>query len=229
MGRIKSHIHKERLLIGGRRGGEIFDCRFSDEFAAVDGMAVGEEPVPFPRRIVRGPAVSRRGPEIRGPAIGGGREEATSQRSDRAKAAPEVAIRQMPFAGHESVVAGRAQSFPPERRIFRQALSARVTALPQGAAGIEHGPAGNTDRATVTALVKAMGEKRSPFGQPVEVRCPDGQLAQSAQGVMGLVIGKQEEKIRPLLPGSGESVFSASNQRSEVQQKEEERHHARQR
>src|ERR1051325_11776331 len=96
---------------------------------------------------------------IRGAAIGRGRQEAARERPDGFEAARQALVGDVPFPGHEGVVAGMAEGFTPERRARSEAGSIGASALPESAASVQHRPAGNAHRAAPAALVKAMREE----------------------------------------------------------------------
>ena len=101
----------------------------------------------------------------------------------------------VPLAGRERRVAGLAQHLRQERHAVEV-----VRDVEPGAAAHQHGAARHADGAAVRAEAVVAAEAGPAPDEPVEVRRPDVRVAPRRDGVGALVVGEQEQDVRPRRP-----------------------------
>ena len=95
-------------------------------------------------------------------------------------------------------IPGLVQALRPESMGLPLGLEVLVQALhgPEEAAGVQHGAAGDADRAAPGTHVVGVGEEGALSDQSIQVGGVDLTIAGGADGVEALVVGEQEEDIR---------------------------------
>ena len=115
----------------------------------------------------------------------------------------------VPLAGEVSVVAGLLHVLGPEPTRLSLLLGFFVDPIgaPEVAAGIEHGPAGDTHGAAPRSLVERLREGRAASHEPIEVRRLDLIATERPDRLVALVVRKDEENIgfRFLLLGDADA------------------------
>ena len=101
----------------------------------------------------------------------------------------------VPLAGRECHVTGLAQQLRQEPHPLEV-----VRDVEPGAPAHEHGPARHAHGAAVRAEAVVAAEAGPAPGEPVEVRRPDVWVAPRRDGVRTLVVGEQEQDVRPRRP-----------------------------
>ena len=179
MGRGERDVAEERPVAGSRpeeahRGvGELLAGELLRD-PAVDDLAVAHVGH-------RDLGVVRHAAEEDGPAVGEGPHEG------------RLAV--VPLAGGERLVAASPQDLRQERHPLEV-----VRDVEPGAPAHEHGAAGHAHGAAVRAEAVVAAEAGPAPDEPVEVRRPDVRVPPRGDGVRALVVGEQEQDVRPRRP-----------------------------
>ena len=192
MGGIERDVSEERILVGMLlRFVQKNDGIFGHDFTPV----LASFPKPLELRVVWTPRVwfSRKWSVVSCRSLVG---HAPSHVTGNVKAflgtCPDV-----PFSGHVGLVSGTLHVFGPEAPCgpFALRFFGCLLGPPDEASGVEHVPAGHANRATPRTHVVSPGETGSRLHQSVEVGGFDVRYPKMPDGLVALVVGKDEEHV----------------------------------
>ncbi len=108
---------------------------------------------------------------------------------------------QVPLAGDVGVVACFAECLPPDRGADRLVVGVAAVGAEAGEAGVQHGAAGDADRAGPSSLMEAVGEVAAGANQLVEVRGVNLGVVDGVDGAEHEIVRDDEEEVGALVGG----------------------------
>ena len=149
--------------------------------------------------VGRAPVVARCGAVVH---VWGGGQVAGGYGAHLAERALKGDGVEVPLAGDVGVVACFAECLPPDRGADRLVVGVAAVGAEAGEAGVEHGAAGDADRAGPSSLMEAVGEVAAGADELIEVRGLDFGVVDGVDGAEHEVVRDYEEEVGALVGGS---------------------------